>query len=105
MSVRVLYRQIPAKKRICSFYRCQHPIERNIARDEKGRIYHYGCLITALEEQHRCLNCGMVFDGTEAAVDSASVFFNAEYSYQIRVLCPNCGCMVGSDKGRKGVGQ
>ena len=103
MSLRRLYKSIPRSKRLC--HRCDRPILRNISRDEKGHLYHYGCLNSDRDEQHRCLNCGMVFDGTEAAVDSASVFFNAEYSYQIRVLCPNCGCMVGSDKGRKGVGQ
>ncbi len=105
MSIRFLYKKVPESQRICSYYRCQRPILRNIFMDSRGRIYHYGCLNSARDEQHRCLNCGMGFDGTEAAVGSASVFFNAEYSYQFRVLCPNCGRMVRSDKGRKNVGR
>lgn len=66
MSVRYLYRTVPTSKRLCSYYRCQQPILRNLALDkETGLIYHYGCLQTAKDEHFRCLDCGATLDGRE----------------------------------------
>ena len=92
MSLSFLYRRIPSKDRVCS--RCQRPILHNITQDGKGRLYHYGCLQTALDEKHSCWNCGMNFDGTEASVDFVSVFFQGEYRQERQVQCPSCGAKV-----------
>jgi hypothetical protein len=47
MSIRLLYLRIPARQRLCSYYRCKEPVLRNIDRDKQGRIYHHGCLLSA----------------------------------------------------------
>jgi len=83
MSIRYLYKTIPRDKRICCYYLCEKPILRNIARDTDGRIYHYGCLNTAKDEQHRYLDCGGGFNGTEVALDNP---FG-----ETVVICPFCG--------------
>jgi len=83
MSVRYLYKVIPRSKRLCGYYRCKRPILRTIAKDEEGRIFHYGCLLSAREERYRCLNCHMAFDGREVALD---------YQFgELTVICPGCG--------------
>lgn len=84
MSLRILYRKIPVNKRICSYYRCQKPILRNIAEDQEGRIYHYGCLQSARDQRFRCLNCYAIFDGTEVVVSE-------EFSDKLTPICPYCG--------------
>lgn len=84
MSVRYLYRQLPVSQRICSYYRCQKPILRNIAKDKNGALYHYGCLNSALDEKHRCLNCFMIFDATEAT-------FTDLGTDSLVMACPSCG--------------
>lgn len=91
MSVRYLYKTIPQSQRVCSIFRCQKPILRNIIKDERGRIYHYGCLQTARDERYRRLNCFTSFDATEASCEAAQRFFNNEFSERLRALCPNCG--------------
>lgn len=84
MSLRRLYKSIPKTERICSYYRCQRPILRNIDQDKEGSIYHHGCLMTAQDERFRCLNCGAIFDATEVALDSQLG--------ELTLLCPYCGC-------------
>ena len=39
MSIRYLYRVLPASKRICSYWRCQGIILRNLAKTEDGRLW------------------------------------------------------------------
>jgi hypothetical protein len=82
---------VPVNQRRCNYYRCQKPILRNIARDKAGRIYHYGCLQSALYEKFRCLNCLNVFDATQAAFQEKQVFKDGMFSERIQLLCPNCG--------------
>jgi len=51
--------------------------------DEQGRLYHHGCLLSALEERYRCLNCYAIFNATQVSLD-----------YQLgklTLLCPHCG--------------
>jgi hypothetical protein len=91
MSLRVLYRKIPASKRICKYYRCQQPILRNIDRDKDGHIYHHGCLMSAQDEKWRCLECFVTFDATEAAFVETQDFRNEEFHERLKAVCPNCG--------------
>jgi len=84
MSVRYLYRVLPASKRICSYWRCQTQILRNMSRTEDGRLWHYGCLQTAKDEYHRCQECGSTLDGTQVSL--------ADYADgQPALSCGNCG--------------
>lgn len=92
MSIRYLYRKIPKSKRTCSYYLCQKPILRNITRDKNGHIYHYGCLSDAQDERYRCLECGSLFDATEAAYDEHQIVQGDEVRQSLEVICPNCGC-------------
>lgn len=102
MSLRILYRQIPSNKRICNYYRCQNPILRNIDRDKSGRLYHHGCLMSALDETWRCRNCFLTFDATKAAFDETQTFQNEEFGEHFKAKCPNCGSLdlkhMGTDK-------
>ena len=84
MSLRRLYKSIPKSKRICSYYRCQKPILRNIDQDGEGRIYHHGCLMAAQDERFRCLDCYAVFDGTEVVVSE-------DFNDRLTLICPYCG--------------
>lgn len=94
MSVRVLYKQVSASQRPCSYYQCRKPILRNIAQDKKGRLYHYGCLLDAQEERYRCLECFGQFDATEVAVEAETVMQREGYMREtMRPRCPFCGCM------------
>lgn len=92
MSVRYLYQMIPRSKRLCNYYRCQKPILRNIARDKNGHIFHYGCLSDAQDERYRCLECGSLFDATEAALYEKQKVSGDEVKQILGVSCPNCGC-------------
>jgi len=92
MSIRYLYRKIPKSKRTCSYYHCQKPILRNITRDKNGHIYHYGCLSDAKDERYRCLECGSLFDATEAAFAEHQIVQGDEVRQSLEVICPNCGC-------------
>ena len=92
MSVRYLYQAIPRSKRLCNYYLCQKPILRNIARDKNGHIYHYGCLSDAKDERYRCLECGSLFDATEAAFAEHQIVQGDEVRQSLEVTCPNCGC-------------
>jgi hypothetical protein len=91
VSLRFLYRKIPVAKRICSYYRCQRPIIRNIARAQDGRLYHYGCLQSARDEVYECLECYLHFDGTEAGFVDAQKFRGDMMQEGFRPACPNCG--------------
>jgi DNA-directed RNA polymerase subunit RPC12/RpoP len=91
MSLRRLYSSIPLDRRLCSYYRCQKPILRNIDRDRSGHIYHHGCLMAAQDEQYRCLECYLTFDATEAAFDLCQSSFNDEFREKLTVVCPSCG--------------
>lgn len=91
MSFRFLYRTIPASKRICSYYRCMKPILRNLARDQNGRLYHYGCLQTAKDEKWYCSECFFTFDATEASFVEAENLRNDCNTEILRPQCPNCG--------------
>jgi hypothetical protein len=92
MSFRFLYRTVPVAKRLCSYYRCQKPILRNIARDKTGHLFHYGCLQTARDEQYRCLECFSIFDATEAAFTEKQIVQGDEVQQALQPICPNCGC-------------
>jgi hypothetical protein len=92
MSLRFLYRQMPVTKRVCSYYRCQEPILRNIAKDKKGRLYHYGCLMSALDEKFQCLECLNRFDGTDVVFEVAEKWVDNQVSQILLVRCPHCGC-------------
>lgn len=91
MSLRFLYRKIQVSKRICSFHRCGQPILRNIARDQNGHLYHYGCLQSARDEQYRCLECYQTFDATEAGQYEKQTVRDGEVVELIGVSCPSCG--------------
>lgn len=92
MSVRILYRTIPVSKRTCNYYRCQERIQRNIAQDKNGHLYHYGCLLDAQEERYQCLECNLNFDATEAGFEEITDSRQGEFRERSRVLCPNCSC-------------
>lgn len=90
MSARTLYRKLPQSRRICNYYRCQKRLQRNP--DFKGgRLYHHGCLMSALDERFRCLDCSRVFDATEAAFEERRRVRGDEFKEGLRVVCPNCG--------------
>jgi len=91
MSIRYLYRSLPKSGRTCNYYRCQRPILRNIAKDKAGRLYHWGCLQTALDEQYRCLGCYSIFDATEAVLDEKQRTVGEGYKTILTLLCPHCG--------------
>ena len=91
MSFRFLYRRLSAKERICSYYRCRKPILRNLAKDKAGRLYHWGCLQTALDEQYRCQECHLVFDATEAVLEEKQKFYGDEIKELLGIVCPSCG--------------
>jgi len=91
VSLRFLYRTVPVHKRICSYYRCMHPILRNLTRDKNGHLYHYGCLQTARDEQWRCLECNFTFDATEASFFEVENVRNDCNTELLRPQCPNCG--------------
>jgi hypothetical protein len=93
MSLRFLYRKVPVTQRTCSYYRCQKPILRNIARDQNGKLYHYGCLGSARDERYRCLECYSMFDATEASFQSRQRIQGDSIGEIIRLACPNCGCI------------
>lgn len=84
MSVRYLYRVLPASKRVCSYWRCAQRILRNMTKTEDGRLWHYGCLQTAKDERYRCVECGSFLDGTQVSL--------ADYADGKPTLsCGNCG--------------
>ena len=85
MSVRHLYQAIPESQRICSFYRCQQPILRNITKTEDGRIWHYGCLMTARDQKFYCFNCQAQLDGTQVT----PIDINGQQNF----ACLLCGSM------------
>jgi hypothetical protein len=87
LSVRYLYRVLPSSKRICSYWRCQTTILRNLTRTEDGRLWHYGCLQTAKDEQFRCLECGSTLDGT-------GVTYNDYADGRPTLGCGNCGATI-----------
>jgi DNA-directed RNA polymerase subunit RPC12/RpoP len=91
MSVRYLYKSIPHSKRVCSYYRCQKPILRNIDRDKDGHLYHHGCLMSAQDERYRCLECLNVFDATEVAFDIKQVVKGDSIVERMQIMCPHCG--------------
>lgn len=91
MSIRYLYRSLPKSGRTCSYYRCHDPILRNIARDKAGRLYHWGCLQTALDEQYKCLDCYDNFDATEAVLEEKQKFVGDSQKTLYSLACPNCG--------------
>ena len=91
MSFRFLYRRWPASERRCNYFDCQKPILRNITRDKRGRIYHYGCLQTALDEKWRCRNCWTTFDATECAFDEEQLMRGDEVKQKLIPICPSCG--------------
>lgn len=87
MSLRFLYRKLPASKRLCSYWRCQGSILRNITESDDGRLWHYGCLQTAKDEQHRCRECNSLLDGTQVSL--------ADYADgQPTLSCGNCGSTI-----------
>jgi hypothetical protein len=90
VSFRFLYRRLPVNERRCSYYDCQKPIFRNITRDKHGRIYHYGCLQTALDERWRCLECLMVFDATECAFEEEQLMYGDDVKQKFVPVCPGC---------------
>jgi Zn finger protein HypA/HybF involved in hydrogenase expression len=92
MSLRYLYRKIPQSNRRCSYYRCpRKSIRRNIDLDKNGRIYHHGCLMDALDEQHECLECFSSFDGTETSFETQQIADGDYMTERLRPLCPHCG--------------
>lgn len=91
MSLRNLYRIISVLERTCSFYGCQKPILRNIARGKDGRLYHWGCLQTALDKRFQCLECNTSFDGTQVGFSEAQSFRNDTFTERARPACPSCG--------------
>lgn len=93
MSVRVLYRKIPVNQRICSYYRCQKRILRNIDTDDKGHIYHHGCKMAAMDEKYECLNCFNRFDATEASFEETQILKDDLMKASFQVVCPSCGSM------------
>jgi len=94
LSDRFLYRRIPANERLCSYHRCREPILRNIARDKDGRIYHWGCLQSARDEQYRCLECYSTFNATEAIFEEEQSSYNDEFRQVFKVICPHCGTFI-----------
>ena len=87
MSIRYLYRVLPASKRVCSHWRCQTKILRNLTQTDDGRLWHYGCLQTAKDEKFRCFECGSTLDGTQVCL--------GEYGDARPVVsCGNCGSTV-----------
>lgn len=94
MSLRILYRKVPASQRICSYYQCLKPILRNIDRDNQGHLYHHGCLLSAREERYRCLECYLQFDATEVAFEAETKIQREGFMREtMRTHCPSCGCM------------
>jgi len=91
LSLRFLYRKLPVTERVCSYYRCQRPILRNIARDKDGHLYHWGCLQSARDEQYRCLECWTVFDGTRVAFHEVQSSYSGEFRASFTPACPECG--------------
>ena len=91
MSFRFLYRRIPVSERVCSYYKCRSQILRNIARTSDGRIWHYGCLMNARDEQYRCLECYATFDATEASFDTKQIIRGDFMAERLQPLCPHCG--------------
>lgn len=91
MSIRRLYQTVPVKQRLCTYYRCQRPVLRNIDRTKDGRIWHHGCLMEAQDERYRCLECYYQFDATEASFDVQHKCFNDEFSERLKPMCPSCG--------------
>jgi hypothetical protein len=91
LSSRFLYRKIRPEKRLCSYYRCQMSILRNIARTKDGRLWHWGCLETALDEQYRCLDCYGTFDATEVVLEEKQKFVGDSQKTLFSLACPNCG--------------
>jgi len=83
MSVRYLYRVLPASKRICSYWRCQGIILRNLAKTEDGRLWHYGCLQSAKDDHFYCRNCFARLDSTQVA--------QADFGEGPIFTCGNCG--------------
>jgi hypothetical protein len=91
MSLRRLYKSIPTNQRLCTYFRCQHPVLRNIDRDKEGRIWHHGCLMAAQDERYRCLECYLCFNAVEAAWETTEQSFNEDFQKRIQVVCPGCG--------------
>jgi len=91
MSIRYLYRTTPEAQRICSYHFCGKRILRNIAKDKAGRLYHYGCLQRALDEQYRCLECFLTFDATEAVLEEKQKLYGDEIKELLGIICPSCG--------------
>jgi hypothetical protein len=98
LSFRFLYQRVPVKERICSYYLCQKPILRNIAQTPDGRLWHYGCLNTAKDEQHKCLECFGTFDGTEAILSEHEQDRGDTFSMEMKLSCPYCGAEVSKHK-------
>ena len=91
MSIRALYHKIPKSKRICSYYRCQKELQRN-PDFKNGYLYHHGCKMDAEDERYRCLECGSLFDATEAAFAEHQIVQGDEVRQSTQPICPNCGC-------------
>ena len=92
MSIRALYRKIPKSKRICSYYRCQKELKRN-PDFKNGQLYHHGCKMDAEDERYRCLECGSLFDATEAALIEKQIWQGDDMIARLKPTCPNCGCI------------
>jgi DNA-directed RNA polymerase subunit RPC12/RpoP len=93
MSLRIIYRRTQPSKRLCNYYRCQKPILRNIDRDKDGRLYNHGCLMSAQDEQYRCLECFSIFDATKAGFTPRQIIQGDSIGDGLQIVCPNCGCM------------
>lgn len=83
MSVRYLYRVLPASKRICSYWRCGTQILRNLTRTADGRLWHYGCLQSAKDDHFQCFDCNSRLDGTEVN--------QVDFDEGRKFACGNCG--------------
>jgi DNA-directed RNA polymerase subunit RPC12/RpoP len=98
MSDRVVYRKVPLAQRLCSYYLCNKQIERNIARTKDGRLWHWGCLSDARDEQYRCRGCSGTFDATEAMIEEKQKFVGDSQKTLFSLSCPYCGAEVSKHK-------
>jgi hypothetical protein len=91
MSFRFLYRKVPLEKRICTYYKCNNRIQRNLIPDKNGHLYHLGCLNNAREKMWHCFECNLTFDATEASFFEVENARNDCNTMLLRPQCPNCG--------------
>ena len=101
MSDRYLYRRIPVAQRNCSW--CQRAILRNIARTKDGRLWHYGCLMTAKDARFQCSECVGSFDGTEVTLELKQSTYGDDFRQIMKAFCPSCGGPAKSLIGQGGI--